>query len=245
MTQAPDMRIAIVSDIHGNLTAFNAILADLRHTSPDLILHGGDLADAGSSPVEIVDHIDDLRWPGVVGNTDQMLFDPESLAKFAKQSPAIEPFLKAIEEMAEWTREELGAERLAWLNRLPKHQIHPPLALVHASPETPWHCPQPEASDDELQSAYQPLGQPLAVYAHTHRSFIRVLPELTIINTGSVNLSYDGDPRAAYLLIDGLKPEIRRIEYDLNREVTALSASGLPYSSWITKILKSGRPQLP
>lgn len=49
------MRIAIVSDIHGNLTAFEAVLADLRQTSPDLILHGGDLADSGSSPVEIVD----------------------------------------------------------------------------------------------------------------------------------------------------------------------------------------------
>jgi protein phosphatase len=63
------MRIAIVSDIHGNRTAFEAVLADLRQTSPDLILHGGDLADAGASPVEIVDRIRDLGWQGVVGNT--------------------------------------------------------------------------------------------------------------------------------------------------------------------------------
>lgn len=62
------MRIAIVSDIHGNLTALEAVLADLRQTSPDLILHGGDLADSGSSPVEIVDRIRDLGWQGVVGN---------------------------------------------------------------------------------------------------------------------------------------------------------------------------------
>jgi predicted phosphodiesterase len=54
------MRIAIVSDVHGNRTAFDAVLSDLRETSPDLILHGGDLADAGSSPVEIIDHIRDL-----------------------------------------------------------------------------------------------------------------------------------------------------------------------------------------
>ena len=73
------MRIAIVSDIHGNRTAFEAVLADLRQTSPDLILHGGDLADGGSSPVEIVDRIRDLGWQGVVGNTDEMLFRPESL----------------------------------------------------------------------------------------------------------------------------------------------------------------------
>ena len=63
------MRIAIVSDIHGNRTAFEAVLADLRQTSPDLILHGGDLADSGSSPAEIVDRVRDLGWQGGVGNT--------------------------------------------------------------------------------------------------------------------------------------------------------------------------------
>ena len=82
------MRIAILSDIHGNRTAFEAVLADLQQTSPDLILHGGDLADAGASPVEIVDRVRDLGWKGVVGNTDEMLFRPESLEEFAGQSSA-------------------------------------------------------------------------------------------------------------------------------------------------------------
>jgi len=70
------MRTAIVSDIHGNRTAFEAVLADLRQTSPDLILHGGDLADNGSSPVEILDCIRDLGWQGVVGNTDEICSIP-------------------------------------------------------------------------------------------------------------------------------------------------------------------------
>ena len=82
------MRIAILSDIHGNRTAFEAVLADLKQTAPDLTLHGGDLADAGASPVEIVDRIRDLGWQGVVGNTDEMLFRPESLEEFASQSSA-------------------------------------------------------------------------------------------------------------------------------------------------------------
>jgi len=60
--------LAIVSDIHGNRTALEAVVADLRQTSPDLILDGGDLADGGASPVEIVDCIRDLGWQGVVGN---------------------------------------------------------------------------------------------------------------------------------------------------------------------------------
>src|ERR1700736_1766878 len=105
------MRIAIVSDIHGNRTAFEAVLADLRQTAPDVILHGGDLADSGSSSVEIVDQIRDLGWHGVVGNTDEMLFRPESLTEFAKQSPALQPLFAAIEEMAVATREALGEAR--------------------------------------------------------------------------------------------------------------------------------------
>src|SRR5580700_2907376 len=82
------MRIAILSDIHGNRTAFEAVLADLCATAPDLILHGGDLAFGGAGPVEIVDRIRDLGWQGVVGNTDEMLFRPESLEEFASQSSA-------------------------------------------------------------------------------------------------------------------------------------------------------------
>ncbi len=83
------MRIAIVSDIHGNRTAFEAVLADLRETSPDLILHGGDLADGGASPAEIVDRIRELGWQGVAGNTDEMLWNPSSLAQFASQLPQL------------------------------------------------------------------------------------------------------------------------------------------------------------
>src|SRR6266436_342613 len=100
MIAATAMRIAIVSDIHGNRTAFEAVLADLRETSPDLILHGGDLADGGASPVEIVDRIRDLGWQGVVGNTDEMLFRPESLTEFAEQSPNLKSLFAVVEEMA-------------------------------------------------------------------------------------------------------------------------------------------------
>src|SRR5580658_4418040 len=249
------MRVAIVSDIHGNRTAFEAVLADLRQTAPDLIFHGGDLADAGSSPAEIVDRIRDLGWQGVVGNTDEMLFMPESLTEFAKQSPQMQPLLATIEEMAAVTREALGDERLAWLRGLPRTQIHGPMALVHASPESRWRAPAHTAGDAELESVYAPLGQPIAVYAHIHRSFIRSVSgtgasgtgvsEMIVANTGSVSLSYDGDRRAAYLLLDESQPAIRRVEYDVDREITALSHCGLPHTDWIAKILESGRPQMP
>ena len=105
------MRIAIVSDIHGNRTAFEAVLTDLRRTSPDLILHGGDLADAGSSPVEIVDRIRDLGWPGVLGNTDEMLIAPETFEQFAHQKPQLETLWAATREMA-------AATRAGWVARI-------------------------------------------------------------------------------------------------------------------------------
>lgn len=239
------MRIAIVSDIHGNQTAFEAVLADLRQTSPDLILHGGDLADAGASPVEIVDRIRDLGWQGVVGNSDEMLSNPESLEEFANQSPAPPSLWAAIRKMAAATRAVLGEERIAWLRGLPRVQIQPPMALVHASPEAPWRSPGPEASDAELESVYGPLGQPIAIYGHIHRSYIRSVSGMIVANTGSISLSFDGDRRAAYLLLDESKPVIRRVEYDLDREIKALSSCGLPHADWVAKILESASPQMP
>jgi putative phosphoesterase len=239
------MRIAIVSDIHGNRAAFEAVLADLRVSSPDLILHGGDLADSGSSPVEIVDQIRDLGWPGVMGNTDEMLARPESLTEFATRNPKMRSLFDAIEEMAAATRAALGEDRLAWLGQLPRVQIHSPLALVHGTPESPWRAPSPEAGDAELESVYGPMGMPVAVYGHIHHSYFRRLSGITVANSGSVSLSYDGDRRASYLLLDGASPEIRRVEYDVETEVKALAGCGFPHADWIAKILRSGRPHLP
>lgn len=244
------MRIAIVSDIHGNRTAFEAVIADLLRTAPDLVLHGGDLADAGASPVEIIEGIRDLGWQGVVGNTDEMLFRPESLEEFAGQSSAPPSLWNAVREMAAATRSMLGEERIAWLRDLPRVHVHAPLALVHASPESPWRAPTSQATDAELESIYGPLGQPVAAYGHIHHPFIRRMPratggELIVVNTGSVSLSYDGDPRASYLLLDGLTPTIRRVAYDLEKELKLISASGLPHADWIARTLRAAGPQMP
>ncbi len=236
------MRTAIVSDIHGNRTAFLAVLADLRHTAPDLILHGGDLADSGASPVDIVDHIRDLGWSGIAGNTDEMLYRPESLTEFAIQTPQLAALFTALEEMAAWTRDALGETRLAWLRDQPRTQRHADFALVHASPESLWRAPAHTASDAELESAYRRQDRALAVYAHIHRPFIRSVRGFTIANTGRAGLSYDGDPRAAYLLLDDSTPTIRRVEYDIHREIQALTDSALPHADWIVKTLQAAAP---
>jgi predicted phosphodiesterase len=239
------MRIAVVSDIHGNQTAFEAVLADLRQTSPDLILHGGDLPHGGASPAEIVDRIRDLGWHGVVGNADEMLFAPDTLEEFAAQSSAPASLWDAVRKTAVWTRSALGQARLAWLRELPRVQLHGPMALVHASPLTTWRAPEPEAGDGEFESVYKPLEKSLVIYGHVHRGFVRSVSGMVVANSGSVSLSYDGDRRTSYLLLDGSTPSIRRVEYDVDRELKALSTCGVPHSAWIAKMLATARPQMP
>jgi hypothetical protein len=144
----------------------------------------------------------------------------------------------------------LGEDRIAWMRTLPRAQVLESIALVHASPRSPWHSPGAEASDEELEAIYGPLHRPTVVYGHIHRSFVRTIrrsqmQEMLIVNTGSVSLSYDGDARAAYLMMDDSKPTIRRVEYDLERELKTLSESGLPHSDWVAKMLRSKSPQLP
>lgn len=239
------MRFAIVSDVHGNLTAFEAVLADLRTVSPDLVLHGGDLAAGGARPAEVIDRVRDLGWQGVLGNTDEMLYRPESLTEFAKGMPHLVPLFNVIAAQAASTRESIGAERRSWLQTLPMTQSVASAALVHATPESVWKSPGAAATDAELESAFQKLAPSNIVYAHIHHSFVRSIGPRTIANTGSVSLSYDGDARASYLLIDNGVPAIRRVAYDVDAEMRALAQSGLPHADWVAQTLQTARFRMP
>ncbi len=241
------MRIAIVSDIHGNLTALEAVLADLRDTAPDLLLHGGDLADNGSAPAETLDRIRALGWHGVAGNTDEMLFAPESLKRYAEAHPGLSAILAAVEEIADSARAGLGEERVRWLSNLPATQTDG--SVVHASPGDAWRAPGPEALDAELEASYAPLDRPVVVYGHIHRGFVRCAGGRLVVNSGSVSLSYDGDPRASYLLIDNAESDatamIRRVAYDVELECRRMKERGAPHAEWVAAMLRRGRFQMP
>jgi putative phosphoesterase len=239
------MRVAILSDIHGNLSALEAVAADIRFTTPDLVLHGGDLADGGSSPAAVVDLIRSLGWYGVLGNTDEMLFRPASLSAFALQHPNLVRLFEIVGEMAAFTREALGQERLFWLETLPLRFELESICLVHASPDDPWQAPTSAATEEELVSVFTPLNRPIAVYGHIHKPYVRHFTAITIANAGSVGLPYDGDSRASYLLIDNDEITIHRVEYDIEGERQRLLSSGLPYAEWVTRLLQTGSFQMP
>src|SRR5713226_9165322 len=110
------MQVAIVSDVHGNLTAFDAVLADIERRAPDIVLHGGDLALMGAQPAEVVDRVRELGWPGVVGNTDELLWRPQEHERQLERAPKLHVLLDLIfRHYAPATLELLGDERVEWL----------------------------------------------------------------------------------------------------------------------------------
>ena len=235
------MRIAIISDVHGNLTALGAVLADLRRQKPDVIFHGGDIPYGGCNPAEVIDFIVAEGWMGVQGNTDEMLWSDAARAGLEASAPSLKPLFKVLFEICgPATRKMIGESRLQWLRRLPHGIGHRPLGLVHASPGNLWRAPMDTASDDELESTYKTIGLPLIVYGHIHRPFIRKVGSMTVCNAGSVGAPYDGDPRSSYLLITDGQPAIRRVAYDIEKEVGRLLASDYPLKEWLAEMRRKG-----
>ena len=235
------MRIAVASDIHGNLTALEAVVADLRSVRPDVVLHGGDLAHGGPRPAEVVDRLSELGWEGVCGNTDEMLWAPESLLDFAARAPSMAKLFEMIEEMRVWTREQMGEERTLWLKSVPMVRRLGDVALMHASPKDTWRGPGRDASEGELQRVFGELNASVVVYGHIHQPYVKEMERWTVANSGSVSLSYDGDWRASYAVVEGTKVEIRRVEYSVEDEVEAIRRSGMPHGDWVGTCLRAGK----
>jgi len=236
------MRTAILSDFHGNMAALEAVLADLKDASPDLVVQGGDLAMGGHRPAEVVDRIRELGWPGVLGNTDEVLWSDESRAALERSAPKLGPLLRMIFDDAAATVDLLGQDRIAWLRSLPGewHSSDAQVAVVHASPGNLWRAPGPDGDEAELLATYGRLGTRIVVYGHIHRPYVRPLQEFTVANSGSVGTPHDGDPRPSYLLIEDGQVTIRRVEYDIERECSEFIASGYPHAEWLAEIRRRG-----
>jgi putative phosphoesterase len=240
------MRIAVLCDIHGNLAALAAVAADLAVVEPDVVVVGGDLAANGARPAEVIDFVRERGWSSILGNTDEMLWRPELLEELLQRAPGRGHLRRILfEDVAPYTAARLGPERVAWLRQLPRSWSGGGVTVCHASPHDVWRAPPADAPDEELESVFGVVATPVVVYGHIHRPFVRRTPTRTIVNAGSVSLSYDGDTRAGYAVVDRHEAHIRRVPYDVEAEARRLVDGGHPHGDWLGRILRTGRYHAP
>jgi putative phosphoesterase len=240
------VRIAVLSDIHGSLRALEAVIRGVDEHAPDLVLQGGDLAVNGPRPAEVIDRVRERGWPGVVGNTDELLWNADARADQETKAPKLQNMFNLLFDHAgPATREIIGPDRLAWLQTLPQEQRIGDLLLIHASPGDLWRAPMPDADDATLKEVFGGGGSAMVAYGHIHRPYVRVMGGLTVVNSGSVGLPWDGDWRAAYVLIDDGKASVHRVEYDLEGEIRDLEQSGYPFADWLAAMRREGKPLPP
>lgn len=202
------LRIAILSDIHGNLMALDAVMTDMESQSPDQIWCGGDIAWGGPWARECIARARAGGWICVKGNTDIWITgDPQTVE--TPEDRVIFNELAAIHDV--------GTDDARWLANLPLgYTPAGSLLLVHGTPATPFQAPMPDAPAKEFR-VYEDQAK-VVVYGHVHHAFNRRLAGgTTVINAGSVGFPEDED-RACYLLIDRDGPDLtwkhRRVEYD-------------------------------
>ena len=235
------MRIAVVSDIHANLTALDAVIADLRTTGVDLVVSGGDLVSGGPRPAEVIDRVREMNWPGVYGNADEMLWLPQRVSE-TLHAPHLRRIRNLLlEHTIPATLAAIGEERLSWLRALPRQWREGTLSVVHAVPDDVWPAVLPDVSDEEMERIYGVLGSACVVYGHVHQAFVRRLSRFTLANAGAVSQSLDGDRRASYALVEGEDVEIRRVDYDVDAEIRLLLDGDDPFAESTAETLRTGR----
>ncbi len=229
------MRFAILSDIHGNLEALEAVLADARAQHCTHYVCLGDIVGYNANPSECVQRIQELECPVVKGNHDEQ----------ASSNFSTEDFNELAEEAIGWTREHLSREEKEWLADLRLTRQVRDFTIVHATLDTPHQWGYVFSDLDAIASfTYQHTS--LCFFGHTHwpTAFVRddtvrrittdqimmVPGKKYFINTGSVGQPRDRDWRAAYRILhtDHHVVEQRRIEYDLATTQRKIRAAGLP-----------------
>jgi putative phosphoesterase len=199
--------LALLYDIHGNLPALEAVLADASDAGEFLL--GGDYATAGAWPRETVERLKELEnatW--IRGNADRWLADRHD-------APA------PIDEIAARTAELLGDELVAELFELPELTEMGETLYCHASPRSDMQRfgAEPGPLDRELLEG---VNLARVVFGHTHVQFQRESNGIELLNPGSVGMPWDGDHRAAYVMLDAGRVDLRRVEYDWEASVAAV-----------------------
>ena len=236
------MRYALISDIHANLPALEAVLADIEaRPNVGAVYHLGDLVGYAPWPDEVVALLKERAIPGVAGNYDSTVAtDYEHCG--CKYEDARQEELSHLSY--EWTRAHVVADTKRALGALPfridirpfgGHLAGPRLVLVHGNPVLNTVYWTEDRSDrfctQMAETAGAKAGDVIA-FGHTHKPWHRVVDDIHFVNTGSVGRPKDGDWRAGYALVSfdqrTVAVEHIRVEYDVDRAVQAILSGELP-----------------
>ena len=246
------MRYAIISDIHANLPALRAVLADIDARSDvDAIYHLGDLTGYAPWPNEVVSLLRERAIPGVSGNYDSTVATDYKHCGCRAETPRDEELSHLS---FEWTRTHVTRETKKYLGSLPfridirpfgGHMSGPTITLVHGNQTLNTVYITEDRPDSFLEKMGASLGakpEDVICFGHTHKPWQRVVIGIQFVNAGSVGRPKDGDPRACYVLLTvggaGVRVEFVRVAYDIEEAARAIIASDLP--SEFAEVLRSG-----
>ena len=215
------MRVAVVSDIHGNLMALDAVMTDLEKQAPDQVWCAGDLGWGGPWATECIERVRAAGWITVKGNTDVWITgDPQTIDDRAQR--------ERLEAIA--AQHAISASDADWLINLPfGHKAAGGVLMVHGTPDSQFDAPGPDAPANEF-APYE--GKGIVIYGHVHYAFVRRLADATIVcNPGSVGMPQDAET-ASYLLMDlqGGDAAFRhvRVSYDRRAAIAQAQRMGGP-----------------
>jgi predicted phosphodiesterase len=230
--------LAVIADIHGNMPALEAVIADLEEVSPDEILVGGDLVGRGPEGSRVVATVHERGWATIRGNHEDYLLD-------FRRGKVPDAWQGQNQWAASrWMAAELGAAAVEYIRQLPLSvtpRVGEGLLLTHGSPASYNEGLGPWTPDSALGRHLRGIDGSLLVCAHTHRPMHRVVTEGEVVNIGSVGLPFNGDRRAQYGLFhwDGERwtVELRQVEYEFEETLAIYRSSGFAEAGGVTALL--------
>jgi putative phosphoesterase len=238
------MWVAIVSDIHGNCVALEAVLDDMKHKMVDHVVCLGDAVQGGPQPAEVVAKLREMGCRVVMGNADDWLVKgTERGAEQISEARRIQ-----MEAVRDWQLSHLTPDDLAFMHSFQatvRLALNENLSLLcyHGSPQSFDHIILPQTPEDEVRQYLKPDQTTIYTGGHTHMQFIRHFGRTFHLNPGSVGFAYRhdqaedqfrADPWAEYALLtvdEGqIAVEFRRVDFDVQRLIKVYRSSGRPYS---------------
>ncbi len=228
-------QIAVIADIHGNVAALEAVLADFDRRTPDEVLVGGDLVGRGPEGSKVVQRIRELGWRGVRGNHEDYLLS------FRRQEVP-ERWLHDDEWSASrWMASELSDQDIDYIAALPfslQSRQAPGLCLVHGSPQSNNDGLGVWSTGRQLEEHLGRIDGNLLICAHTHRPMCRRLTGGQVVNVGAVGLPFNRDRRAQYAVLHvgaaECEAEFRQVDYDIERTIGVYESSGFLEQGGVT-----------